>query len=99
VIWPGIFFVMVLLAGASLVIGSAYLCWWASDPSAHLRHEALIGSAMALVYGFPLAGGALLLAKWKSNFLPSWAIRSSAILLTAIVAVLATSVFLSGRDT
>jgi hypothetical protein len=99
VIWPGIFFATLLLAGGSLVVGAAYLLWWASDPSAHLRHEALIGSAMALGYGLPLAVAALLLARWRPSFLPGWAIRTSVMLLTAIVAVLATSVILSGRDT
>ncbi len=89
---------MLLLAGASLVTGSAYLLWWASDPSAHLRNEALIGSAMALIYGVPIAVVALLLARWRSTALPTWAMRCSVILLIAIVAVLATSVVLSGRD-
>jgi hypothetical protein len=99
VVWSGIFFFALFLSGASLVVGSAYLAWWASDPNAHLRHEALIGSAMALIYGLPFVVAAVLLARWRAALLPSWAVRVSFILLSAIIVVLATSAILSGRDT
>ena len=99
VIWSGVFFIALFLAGASLIIGSAYVAWWAADPTAHLRHEALIGSGMALIYGLPVGVAAFLLARWQTGSLPRWAIRASFILVAAIIALLATSVILSGRDT
>ena len=97
--WSGIYFVALFLAGASLVAGSAYVAWWAADPSAHLRHEALIGSGMVLIYGLPLGIAAFLLARWRTSFLPRWAIRASLILVAAIIALLAITVVISGRDT
>jgi len=99
VVWSGIFYAALFLAAASLVVGSAYLAWWASDPTAHMRHEALIGSGMALIYGLPVGVAGLVLARWRTDYLPNWAARASATLLAVMIAVLATTVILSGRDT
>ena len=98
-IWITAFLVAFLLGVLAISIGVAYLSWWASDPSAPLRHEALIGSAMALTYGLFPVGAAWALARWNRSDLPQWSKPASLILVAVIMVVLATTILISARDT
>jgi len=98
-IWSAAFLVAFLLGGVAITVGIAYFSWWASDPSAPLRHEALIGAGMAPMYGLLPGGVAFALAKWKRSELPKWADPASRILVAVIVIALAISIFVSARDT
>src|SRR5262245_42478214 len=91
-IWSTAFYAAFLLGAVAIAVGVAYLSWWASDPTAPLRHEALIGSGMALTYGLLPGGVAFTLAKWKRSELPHWADRAALILVVAIVVALAITV-------
>lgn len=75
-----------IFAWIFLAIALFYLAGWPFDRSNNLRHEYLIGSAMAWVYGSPFWLGALALAVWKRRELSrSQKLRDVAIFVAVLL--------------
>jgi hypothetical protein len=73
-----------------LGIGIWFQAQWFLDPHNPLRHEALIGVGLAILYGIPFGGGAAGLAWWKGDVLGTierrlgWALALAAVLLLLV---------------